>query len=227
VAGRSGNGTVTISFSGPGDAIEETDIAGHGYTFVAINQTTNAVTAQSTMADFTALSSGSTYNVYGVSYNNSETPSSWVGLSQSVLVDGTRCLTLSDNATTLTVNVPPCSNPTPSIGTTINSTNCSNPNGSIQLSGLVASTAHTLNYKKDGVAATVVNFTSDASGNYLLSNLGAGSYTEISISSPTCTSANLMTTLTEPSGSQSFLIILRVHLFLLVLLLILLILSFP
>jgi len=196
--------TESINISGPGNWIQFSDQAANtNYTYIAINQTTNTIDAQSATADFTSLSGGATYNIYGVSYKNTETPSNWVGLSQSSLTDGTRCLLLSENNSTLIISAPPCSNPTPSLGTSTNPSACGVSDGSIQLTGLTANTAYTLNYNKDNIAATAINFTSDNSGNYLLDNLEAGVYTDINVTISNCTSSNLMTTLTEPTGSNA------------------------
>lgn len=97
--------TETITLSGGGNVISfTTQSGGTSYTYIAINQTNNQVAAVSSTADFRTLAGGgATYSIYGVSYDNSETPNSWVGLSQSTLVDGTRCLLQSNNFSTLTV----------------------------------------------------------------------------------------------------------------------------
>ena len=197
--------TESLSISGPGNWIQFSDQAlNTNYTYIAINQSTNTVVAQNSTANFTTLSGGITYKIYGVSYNNSETPSNWVGLTQSTLIDGSRCLLLSSNWSTLTVTAPPCSNPTPSLGTVTNPTTVGGTEGSIQLTGLIANTGYTLNYKKDNADAPAVPFTSDNSGNYILANLGAGVYAAINVTISTCTSSNLpTTTLSDPSATAT------------------------
>ena len=104
--GSNSNFSGDVSISGLGNVTElETLPPSTSYTFIAINQSTNIVSAQSATSDFTSLpgNGGTTYDVYGVSYDNAETPSSWVGLTQSALLDGSRCLLLSNNKSTLTV----------------------------------------------------------------------------------------------------------------------------
>ncbi len=192
-----------ISLSGIGNITEiQSTAAGTEYSYIAVNQSNNTIIAQSATADFTTLPGGGTvYSIYGVSYNNSETPSNWIGLTQSTLTNGSRCLLLSNNSSMLTVTGnAPCSNPTPSLGTTTNPTTCGGTEGSIQLTGLTANTSYTLNYKKDNIDATVVNFTANNAGQYTLSNLGAGVYSAINVTISTCTSANLgPTTLSDPA----------------------------
>ncbi len=93
-------------------------------------------------------------------------------------------------------------NPSPviSAATFINPTTCSSLTGSITLSGLSASTVYTVNYIKNGVPFTV-SLTSNASGVIVISNLGAGTYTNIAVTRFGCTS-NIVGpfTLADPSA---------------------------
>lgn len=62
----------------------------------------------------------------------------------------------------------------------VNPTSCVTSNGSISLSGLLPLTSYDINYKKDNVATTV-NITTNNSGVAIITALGAGSYTDFSI----------------------------------------------
>ncbi|MCP4071249.1 MAG: hypothetical protein GY742_05845, partial [Hyphomicrobiales bacterium] len=85
------------------------------------------------------------------------------------------------------------------LGTVSNPTTCSGTDGSIQITGLTASTTYTLNYTKDGTPVASASITTDGSGNYLLSSLDAAAYTAINVTLAGCTSNDLSQTLTDPS----------------------------
>ena len=97
----------------------------------------------------------------------------------------------------------------PTITTTasnnVNPSTCGGSNGSIKICGLVANTSgYTINYLKNGVTVTALtNQTSDGTGCIVLTNLGAGSYTNIKVSSNACPSGSNASsaTLTDPASS--------------------------
>lgn len=87
----------------------------------------------------------------------------------------------------VTVNPTP-SAPTAGTVTSINPNACSATNGSISLSGYIASTAYTLNYSKNGTPLSV-SITSNSSGVIILANQSAGVFTAFSVrNASNCTS---------------------------------------
>ncbi|SNT34217.1 hypothetical protein SAMN05421640_3403, partial [Ekhidna lutea] len=82
-----------------------------------------------------------------------------------------------------------------------NPTTCAGLDGFITISGLEVSTGYTLNYEKDGASATPVVFTSDGSGEYDLTGLNAGSYSEFTLDIAGCTVSGPVT-LSDPGGSS-------------------------
>ncbi len=91
----------TISFSStPGGAtIYDGAIppTGFDYTYIAVDDATGNIMAASATSDFTALAAGC-YTVYGVSYENTLTPSTWVGNTLSATLSSGDCL-LPSNST--------------------------------------------------------------------------------------------------------------------------------
>jgi len=83
--------------------------------------------------------------------------------------------------------------PVPAISgvTGTNPTLCFGTDGKITVSGLAANTAYTLNYDKNGTPAGPTSITTNASGQYVITGLGIGTYTNITVTSATgnCTSA--------------------------------------
>lgn len=81
-------------------------------------------------------------------------------------------------------------NPTPAVTsvTSTNPTTCGGSNGSITLNGLTANTTYNLTYSQNGSPVTTT-ITSNAAGSAVISNLPAGSYTNITLTLGTCTSA--------------------------------------
>ncbi len=177
--------------------------ASYTYTYMAVNAS-GVISAISASADFTGLSAG-TYTVYGVTLLTSDVSNfnSYLNTNISAIYSGSVCPTLSVNTITLTVTAPACTNPTPTLGTPTNPTTCGGNQGSIPINNLTANTAYTLSYKKDGGTAITGPITTNGSGSYTLANLEAGVYSEIKVTISTCTSANLSTTLTGPTGSTA------------------------
>ncbi len=83
-----------------------------------------------------------------------------------------------------------------------NPTNCISPNGAITLTGLHATTSYTLSYTVGG-SATTLSPTSNASGQFTISNLGAGSYAITLSGSCVGLPLSLSATLTGPSLTVS------------------------
>ncbi|MFT6939806.1 MAG: hypothetical protein ACJASN_001292, partial [Cyclobacteriaceae bacterium] len=67
------------------------------------------------------------------------------------------------------------------LGTTTNPTTCSGTQGSIVLTGLIASTNYKINYVKDGLAVSIPVLASDGSGAVTIASLGAGVYSNINV----------------------------------------------
>ncbi|XZF14901.1 gliding motility-associated C-terminal domain-containing protein [Chitinophagaceae bacterium MMS25-I14] len=107
------------------------------------------------------------------------------------------CQSAITGSVTVTVNVTPVI----SSSSFINPSTCSGTNGSITMNGMAASTPYTINYSKNGTPATPVNISSSLSGAVTIPNLGAGTYTNITVGSGAgCTSAPLASvTLTDPA----------------------------
>ncbi len=85
-----------------------------------------------------------------------------------------------------------------SVSSSSNPTTCGGSSGTIELSGLLASVAYTINYKKDGNAASATQYTSDANGIITLSGLSAGNYTEIIATRGICVSNAVSKQLSDP-----------------------------
>ncbi len=115
-----------------------------------------------------------------------------IGDYTGINVDLTGCISANLSQTLSSPDIVP----TFSLGTITNPTTCGFGNGSIQLTGLDASTNYDLNYVRDGVAYGPFAFSSDASGNYTASGMLAGAYTDITVTLGICPSLGISTTLT-------------------------------
>ena len=71
-----------------------------------------------------------------------------------------------------------------------NPTTCNGVEGSITITGLIASTNYDLTYSDDGVIVGPVNILTDAFGNWVISGLNAGSYTDFIIDIGGCAGTN-------------------------------------
>ncbi|MBB3838358.1 hypothetical protein FHS57_002363 [Runella defluvii] len=87
---------------------------------------------------------------------------------------------------------------TPTIGTATPTT-CGGSEGSITLSGFLNNTVYSVTYKKNSVAVSAANFTSNGSGVITLTGLGAGNYTEIVATYGGCVSNAATATLEDPA----------------------------
>ncbi|MEY3199745.1 MAG: hypothetical protein RJA13_1703, partial [Bacteroidota bacterium] len=97
------------------------------------------------------------------------------------------------------INITDPATPAIALGTTSNPTSCSGSDGSIQITGLTASTSYTVNYLDDATAVGVT-LLSDASGAITITGLNAGTYTNISVTISGCSSNVLVgaISLTDP-----------------------------
>ncbi len=89
--------------------------------------------------------------------------------------------------------------PTFSVGTVVKPTSCGSNTGSIPLTGLTANTSYSVSYQKGGGTAVVGDISSNASGVLSIPNLGAGSYTNITVTLAGCTSAPRTATVSDPT----------------------------
>lgn len=87
--------------------------------------------------------------------------------------------------TPIVVNVNPIANIT---GSSTNPTTCTASDGAIRLTGLLPNTFYSVPYTLNGGIPTTFNFISNSSGTILISNLSAGTYTNITVSSNGCQS---------------------------------------
>lgn len=93
----------TINFSGPGNIFDGViPPAGFDYTYIAIDDATGNVTAQSATSDFTGLPAGC-YTVYGVSYEGTINPDTWLDAPLSTALNNGDCLLQSNNSKTVKV----------------------------------------------------------------------------------------------------------------------------
>ncbi|WP_028526845.1 T9SS type A sorting domain-containing protein [Runella limosa] len=93
--------------------------------------------------------------------------------------------------------------PTFAVGTKTSPTSCNATDGSIQLTGLVASTNYGISYQKDGGTAVTVTVGSDASGNLVIVGLGAGAYTNIKVTLKGCQSVAATATISAPTFTMT------------------------
>ncbi len=95
-------------------------------------------------------------------------------------------------------------NTTPAIalGTTTNPSTCAGNQGSITLTGLVASQSYTVNYLKGGIGQGPVTIVANGSGQVIITGLTAGTYTNFSVTISGCTSNTVAgpVTLTDPAN---------------------------
>ncbi|WP_164490066.1 choice-of-anchor Q domain-containing protein [Runella sp. SP2] len=86
---------------------------------------------------------------------------------------------------------------TPTLDTT-NPSTCGGSDGSIGLSGFLNNATYSVSYKKNNVAVSAANFTSNGSGAITLTGLGAGSYTDIVATYGACVSNAVTASLEAP-----------------------------
>ena len=108
-----------------------------------------------------------------------------IGSYGSFIVSRAGC---SSSATgSVTISNPPA----PSLGglTGTSPTTCFGTDGYFTIGSMTANTTYTVNYKKNDVAQTPVNLTANGSGVITVPNLGAGSYSAVSVTLNGCTSS--------------------------------------
>jgi gliding motility-associated-like protein len=64
---------------------------------------------------------------------------------------------------------------------------CGASDGTITVGGLTPNTNYSINYNLNGTAATALNITTDASGNYIITGLGTGTYDNFNVGLGNCT----------------------------------------
>ncbi len=96
-----GNNTVAISGTGTIYEVGNAPGAGYDYTYVAVSTADNQIKMVNATGNFTGLTVG-TYQVYGISYNTSFTPSSWVNQTITQVVVSS-CVLFSANNKPLVV----------------------------------------------------------------------------------------------------------------------------
>lgn len=127
----SNSGVHTVDFSGVGDVYElQSTPSGVAYTYAAISNTDNRVKVVSATGNFTTLVPDS-YTVYGISYNNSVNPATFVGQTLSAITGVTYCLQLSINSRKITVT---CASP-PSAPVAAGSNRCGTGTVSLSATG--------------------------------------------------------------------------------------------
>ncbi|WP_207493383.1 PKD domain-containing protein [Aridibaculum aurantiacum] len=170
-----------------------------------VNVVINETPATPVVASNTPVCTGNPLNLTAnTSYNGtvSWTWSGSNGFSSNLQNPFIASTTVADNgtynviATATTGNCPSAAgttvavvNPTPNISNAsfTNPTNCNTPTGSIQLEGLTANTAYTVQYTFNSAPQTV-NLTAAGSGTLTISNLPAGVYENISVTLTGCPS---------------------------------------
>ena len=110
----------------------------------------------------------------------------------------------STNSTTVTLVDP--GGPVFSIsGTGTNPTTCLGTDGTITLTGLTPSTVYDITYFDGTSTITLTGVTTDASGNYIITGLSAGTYSAITVILTGCSGTNpTPVTLTDPGAPTSF-----------------------
>ncbi|WP_435355088.1 reprolysin-like metallopeptidase [Emticicia sp. SJ17W-69] len=146
---------ITLNIQGLGNVYEiASNPVGYSYTYLALNTSTNTVSAVSSTSNFTSLSAG-TFEVYGVMYKNGITTATFVGQSLNAIISA-NCLIYSDNKKILNITPNPCStlltliNPTDNISTGNITKQASATNGTITATNFVtgAGTRATYQAKK-------------------------------------------------------------------------------
>jgi gliding motility-associated-like protein len=161
--------------SGNAINLTSTAVAGATYSWTGPNSFTSAL-QNPVIANAQAINSG-TYTLV-VSLNNCSS---------------------SPTSTTVVVN------PTPVISSSsfTNPTGCNGTNGSITLSGLTTNATYIVNYTKNGTAQPGVTLTSSATGTVVLSNLSAGTYTNITVTINGCVSNIISQVILTDPGSPA------------------------
>jgi gliding motility-associated-like protein len=197
----SGTYSVTASLNGCTSAPATTN--------VVVNQTPALPTTTSN----SPICSGNTINLTATTTTSGTINYSWTGPNgftsnaqnpnipaATVAASGTYSVIASQGSCfspAATVNV--VVNLTPAItATSMNPTDCNSATGAITLAGLTPNASFTVNYLKNGSAQSGTQ-SADGSGNLVIANLTAGTYTNITVTANTCISNSISSiTLTDP-----------------------------
>lgn len=146
---------------------------------------------------------GATYSWTGPNSFASASQNPSINLAQPV-ASGTYSVTVTtNNCTSVAGTTLVVVNPTPAItgSSFIDPNACATNTGSITLTGLTPNTSYSVNYTKNGVIQPAVTLSSNGSGNLVVPNLGAGTYTNISVTLNGCNSNTvLQIVLSDPSA---------------------------
>ena len=166
--------------------------------------TVNALPATPTASSNTPVCSGTTLNLFAASATPSVTyswtgPNTFTSTSQNPTIAtvttaaaGTytvKAIANGCNSANATTSVVVNASPAISSASTTNPTTCGGTNGVITLNGLTPSSTFTVNYNKNGVAASPTAVTSNASGVGTIPSQAAASYTNFTATKSSCTSA--------------------------------------
>ncbi|UXX79707.1 choice-of-anchor L domain-containing protein [Reichenbachiella carrageenanivorans] len=86
------------------------------------------------------------------------------------------------------------------LGMVMAPTTCGGTDGSIEISNLAENTTYDLDYQMDGSPVTTSTFTANGLGDYTISGLSEGAYTDIIVTNSGCVSNALSTTLSDPAN---------------------------
>lgn len=192
-----GPGTHTITYSigqAPCNGTATTTIVVNALPTVTFNSP-SICSGQSIALTATPSTAGGTYawNPSGSTQTITVSPTTTTNYSLVYTLNG-----CSSAPATGTVTVTPFPPFTP---TGTNPTICNASDGYITISGLTASTNHTVSYTDDGVVQGPTAMMSNGSGIITLTNLNSGTYTAITISDGSCSLVNSSTvTLANPGA---------------------------
>lgn len=106
--GTSSTATIDLSILGVGDVLNTlVTPANVGYTYVAVKQSTNVISSISSTSNFTSLGAG-TYNVYGLQYDNTVSPNTFLNQTVDQMYNSNNCVLLSMYSKILTITGNPC-----------------------------------------------------------------------------------------------------------------------
>ncbi len=180
-----------------------------------LNVVVNARPVISQIVSNSPVCSGGTINLQAVTTATGSTfawtgPNAYTGATQTIQISnatvangGTYTVKATLNGCTslpLTTNVVVNLSPVVASVTGTNPSGCGSATGSILLTGLAPNTSYDINYSRSGIPS-FVRITSNTGGNVTITNLVAGTYTNIVLTSGICSSAPAgPVTLTDPSA---------------------------
>ncbi len=175
----------------------------------------NPIPATPTASSNTPICAGTALNLTSNTTSTGTVSYAWTGpntftsalqnptiTTPTVAASGTYSVTATiNNCTSAAGTTVVVVNAIPAISSTVlgNPIACATATGSISLNGLVAGASYTVNYTKNSTTQTTT-ITANGSGSVVITNLSAGSYTNITVSLNGCTSAAVGPfTLTDPN----------------------------